>query len=222
MEDLPVILKGTPQGILLQPKADSWDAVLKALEHALQDAGGFFRGGRVIVELGDRVLSDAVLRSLRQILDRHDLELWAVLGEDEATRRTVRTYGIRTRLPGSAAQSSDAQGEGGEALFLQRTLRSGQRVQFPGHVTLVGDVNPGAEIVAGGNVVVWGKVRGLIHAGAWGDESCVVCGLDLAPSQLRIAGHIGRAPESRRQKILPEVARVEDGQIIAEPWTARG
>ena len=97
-------------------------------------------------------------------------------------------------------------------------MRSGQQLRHPGSITVIGDVNPGAEVVAGGDVVVWGKLRGTVHAGAMGNETAVVCALDLMPTQLRIAQYIARSPESRRRKPTPEVARVRDGKIVAESW----
>ncbi len=222
---MAVTLKGTQQGIILTPRADDWDEVMRALEHALRDAQSFFRGGRVIAELGARSLTDSQLTVLRAMLEQYGLELWAVLSEDTATVHLVRTYGIRTRLPGavvSEPSTAPPQHDDDAALFIQRTFRSGQRLNFPGHVTILGDVNPGAEIIAGGNIVVWGKVRGMVHAGALGDENAVICALDLAPSQLRIAGLISRAPEERRRKPQPEVASISQDRIIAQPWTARG
>ncbi len=103
---------------------------------------------------------------------------------------------------------------------MERTLRSGFSLRHPGHVIVIGDVNPGAEIIAGGNVVVWGHLRGMVHAGAEGDESAVVCSLDLSPTQLRIAGKIALTPQ-RRGKPQPEMARLEDGQVVAEPWNPK-
>jgi septum site-determining protein MinC len=81
----------------------------------------------------------------------------------------------------------------------------------------LGDVNPGAEIVASGCVVVWGRLRGTVHAGAEGDETAVICALDLSPMQLRIASHVATAPQDN-DKPQPEVASIKDDQIIAEPW----
>ncbi|RLC84925.1 MAG: septum site-determining protein MinC [Chloroflexi bacterium] len=220
MKQMPIVLKGTPQGLLLKPQAQSWDVILNALEYALQDAAAFFRGGRVILELEDHTFTEANLTALRALLERHEMELWAVLGVDEATQHLVREHGIRTRLPGTATPAAET--ESPETIFARRTLRSGQRLNTPGDVTLLGDVNPGAEVLAGGNIVIWGRARGVLHAGAWGDETAVVCALDLNPAQLRIAGIISRAPEQRRRRPQPEVARIEDGVIIARPWTAKG
>ena len=67
-------------------------------------------------------------------------------------------------------------------------------------------------------MIVWGRLRGVVHAGAGGDEAAVVCALDLAPTQLRIAGQIAVSPE-RRKYPGPEIARIRDGQLIAETWT---
>lgn len=223
MEDMAVTLKGTQQGIVLTPRVDDWDEMMIALEHALRDAESFFRGGRVIAELGTRSITDAQLTALRDKLEQYGLELWVVHSEDAHTIHTVRTFGIRTRIPGAANEPPPTSQSDGDALFVQRTFRSGQRLNFPGHVVILGDVNPGAEIIAGGNIIVWGRIQGMVHAGALGDESAVICALDLVPSQLRIAGYISRAPEERRRrKPQPEIASISRERIIAQPWTARG
>ncbi len=103
-------------------------------------------------------------------------------------------------------------------MVLRRTLRSGQVLQHPGHVIVVGDVNPGAEVLAGGNVFVWGRLRGVVHAGAAGDRQAIVCALELAPAQLRIADVVARAPEEHPSPARPELARVEDAGIVVETW----
>jgi septum site-determining protein MinC len=87
-------------------------------------------------------------------------------------------------------------------------------------VVVIGDINPGAEIIAKGDIIVWGRLRGVVHAGADGDESAMVCALDLSPTQLRIAGKIAVAP-NRRGKPSPEVVRLVDGQFVAEGWNPK-
>jgi septum site-determining protein MinC len=175
------------------------------------------------VELGAHPLTHEQLTALRELLEAHEMDLWAILTDDPTTMRVVRSYGIRTRLPAAAQREQPETAETeNNALLVQRTLRSGQRLNYPGHIVILGDINPGAEVVAGGSIIVWGRIRGLVHAGAFGDESAVICALDLAPAQLRIAGYISRAPEERRRKPQPEIASVSQNHIIAEPWTARG
>jgi septum site-determining protein MinC len=214
-----ITIKGTPQGLLLQRKSAKWPEVLTALKASLQNAGDFFRGGRVIFELQPNdTLEDDNLEQLRDLLEQYDLQLWAVVGGNAATQRLVRGHGIRTQLP-----SSTNRGTGNRAQFFQRTVRSGQRLSFPGHITMLGDVNPGGEIVAGGNIIVWGQVRGVVHAGAFGDTDAVICALDLNPAQLRIANFIARSPENSTDRPLqPEMARIQDDVIVVEPWKGRG
>ncbi len=221
MVETTVRLKGTPEGLRLKVGALPWDEVLDGLKRSLAASQGFFRGGKVIVELEGRTLDEGTLRSLQRLLDAYELTLWAVIGGDVATERLVRAYGIRARLAPSSEQEATYP-SATTALFLRRTLRSGQSLQFPGDVTLIGDINPGAELIAGGSVVVWGRVRGLVHAGALGDRGAVICALDLNPAQLRIADLIGRPPEQRRGRSSPEVARAEGEAIIVEVWRVRG
>jgi septum site-determining protein MinC len=106
-------------------------------------------------------------------------------------------------------------------LFLRRTLRSGQSIQHDGDVCIIGDVNPGAEVLAGGDVVVWGSLRGMVHAGAGGNTDAVICALQLAPTQLRIANTRSRGaePGSDAAGLTPERARCADDRIVVEPWT---
>ena len=105
------------------------------------------------------------------------------------------------------------------ALFLHRTLRSGTRIEFAGHVVILGDVNPGAEILAEGNVMVWGRLRGMVHAGVKGNRKAVVCALDLSPMQLRIADEISAAIRPQENP-RPEIVRINnDGKLQAELWS---
>ncbi|GAB4460543.1 MAG: septum site-determining protein MinC [Armatimonadaceae bacterium] len=111
------------------------------------------------------------------------------------------------------------------ALYLVGTVRSGQRISHDGHLIIGGDVNAGAEVMAGGDIVVVGTLRGLAHAGCYGDESARIIAGSLRPHQLRIAGKIARAPEeepasrsgrgdaARPESARPEVARIESGEI---------
>ncbi|NJO83480.1 MAG: septum site-determining protein MinC, partial [Blastochloris sp.] len=73
--------------------------------------------------------------------------------------------------------------------------------------------------IAGGNVIVWGRLRGTVHAGALGDRNAVICALELAPTQLRIADLIARSPADSNVR-FPEVARIHDEHIGVDAWEA--
>lgn len=118
--------------------------------------------------------------------------------------------------PSASAAPAPAAVADSETILVKRTLRSGQRIRHNGNVVILGEVNPGAEVVAAGDIVVMGALRGVAHAGAGGREDAIVVAFRLQPTQLRIAGYIARAPEGAEAPQVPELARVKDGAIIIE------
>lgn len=108
---------------------------------------------------------------------------------------------------------------GPAVLYLHQTLRSGQTISHAGHLVIVGDVNPGAEIMAEGDITVWGALRGIAHAGIGGNIEAEIRALKLQPIQIRIAHAIARSPDRPRVKYAlgarlgPETARIVEGKI---------
>jgi septum site-determining protein MinC len=218
----PVAIKGVKDGLLITLDQGEWSDVSAGLLARLDESPEFFNGAQAILQLGPRTIGAADLGRLREQLDDRQVALRAVLSDAVATASAARALGLETVLPHAAEPDPefDPEEHGDDALMFRRTLRSGRAIRHPGHVIVLGDVNAGAEILAGGDVVVWGRLRGTVHAGAEGDEAAVICALDLAPTQLRIAGHIAIAPPGQGQAV-PEVARLRDGHIVAEPWGGR-
>ncbi len=105
-----------------------------------------------------------------------------------------------------------------DTLFLRRTVRSGQAIHHDSNIVILGDVNPGAEIVASGDIIVWGVLRGMVHAGYPNDENAIVCSLLLSPVQLRIAHLLSRPPDGFQVQARPEFATIKNGQIVVEAW----
>lgn len=215
-------IKGIREGLLVTMGDQPWDEVHQALLEHLDQQAEFLRGARLALDVGNHVLKAADLGHLSKEIAERELTLWAVISSSPATERSAQAFGLATRLfkpraePVASKPEPAIQGTG-DAILVRRTLRSGASLQHAGHVVVIGDVNPGAEIVARGDVVVWGRLRGMVHAGAEGDEGAVVCALDLSPTQLRIAGQIAVTPK-RRGKPQPEMARLSNGQVVAETW----
>ena len=165
---------------------------------------------QVCIDTGVKRLTERQLRELERLVSEHGLELKSLRnserrGPEESPRRAW----------------SDANGqeimEGGETVMICRHLRSGQKFFTRGNVVILGDINPGAEVIAGGNILVMGALRGLAHAGALGDEQSVIAAFRLNPTQLRIANHITRAPDGERSEIRnPELARIREGKVVIE------
>jgi septum site-determining protein MinC len=91
---------------------------------------------------------------------------------------------------------------------MRTTVRSGIEVRHPGSVIVFGDVNPGGSIIADGDIIVWGKLRGLVHAGANGNARSIVAALQMEPTQIRITDTVARAPSQNPDRFYPEVAYV--------------
>lgn len=102
------------------------------------------------------------------------------------------------------------------SIFHCGTLRSGQKLFSEGHLIVQGDVNPGAELKALGNIVVLGTLKGIVHAGSGGDRSASVSALVLSPTQIRIADVITRAPDNQPLPTSPEIAYIMEDRIYIE------
>jgi septum site-determining protein MinC len=231
--DDSITLKGIKEGLLVTIKPDGkWSDLMSRLVNLIDSQGHFFRGAEVTLALGPREVRRHELANMQKLLSGHEVSLVAVLSDSAATVGSARKLGLRTELAVPQLEAAaiedevlpmrpppiDPEERGTEGVLLKRTLRNGRAVHSDGHVVVLGDVNAGAMIIAAGDVIVWGKLRGTVHAGAKGDESAVVCALYLAPTQLRIAGYITISPEDKRRKPKPEKAMVRNGRIEAVGW----
>ncbi len=217
-----ISIKGVGESLQVSALEENWEKAYPSLMEILNQQADFFQGARLALNVESIDLAADDLRSLMDELSIRDIHLRAIYSSSEITLASASELGIAHSLPSEKAESAidpafDTEVFGEDAMFLQRTLRSGQSIHFPGHVIVLGDVNPGSEIIAGGNVIIWGRLRGTVHAGASGDENAMVCALDLAPTQLRIGSYIAISPD-RRKKVKPEVVRIHDGQLVAEDW----
>ena len=220
-------IKGVRDGlqISLSPTAE-WEAMTTELAAHFDEQSSFFAGARIIVDVGERPVPKYELTSLKALLERRGMTLWAVLSESATTVASTHALDLHTSTATVTPEHTEEDAESGinpeeigtSGVMIRRTLRSGRIVHSEGHVVIYGDVNPGAEIFAAGDIIIWGRLRGNVHAGVDGDEEAVVCALDMTPTQLRIAGYVVTSPADKQRQPQPEVARVRDGQIIVEAW----
>jgi len=219
-----VMIKGVRDGLLITIGEGDWTNVQTHLIHQIEGRSEFFKGAKLALDVGNRIVHAADMGSLRDKLSEREISLWAVISNSPVTERTAQVLGLATRLstpkPERVVRTMNTDLPGEDAILIQRTLRSGFKVATRGHVLVIGDVNPGAEIHADGNVVVWGRLRGTVHAGAQGNETSMVCALELNPMQLRI-GNIFYAPPNKKKKSGPELAKIKKNQVITEPWSSK-
>lgn len=226
MRESTVAIKGMKDGLLvtLSP-TEEWHGILSDLAARIDQQTAFYAGARVTLDVGERPVRKDELGSLKALLERRGITLWAVSSASQTTIDAAIALDLRTSNIGQT-QRGDGSGvlpsleeEGSPGILIRRTIRSGRRIHSQGHVVIFGDVNPGAEIIASGDVIVWGRLRGNVHAGANGDQSAVVCALDMIPTQLRIAGYITTSPDDKRRKPRPEMAFIREDRIVVEAWS---
>ena len=216
-------IKGIKDGILITLDEQEWQDSKLALIEKINKKQAFFQGARLVIDVGNRILSAKDLGEVRDNLFSQGVMLSGVLSKSMVTQNAANNLGLITKLeipeskPEKKIKPLDTVLSGEAALFVHRTMRSGYKIAYQGHVVVLGDVNPGAEIIASGCVVVWGRLRGTVHAGAEGDQNAVICALDLSPMQLRIASKIAITPQDQEVP-KPEIARIVEDQTIAEPW----
>jgi septum site-determining protein MinC len=160
----------------------------------------------------DRLLDSRQLQELAETLKELQLELKSVATSRRQTAIAACTLGYSVEQiqlqPSFTADAQPGPKPLADALYLEMTVRSGGEIRHPGTVIILGDINPGGIVVADGDILVWGRLRGVAHAGAGGNRDCLIMALQMEPTQLRIADAVARAPEKSLTHFFPEVAHI--------------
>jgi septum site-determining protein MinC len=210
-----IVFKGSKDGLwlVLNDEVD-FSIVIDKLREKLRESADFFQGSKVIVNLGKRELQAVQYHEVSEVLQKeHGLILWR-WDTGEKVEPVKPEVG---EIPAHVC----AYCRGIEPLVLYRTVRSGQHVMHEGSIVVLGDVNPGGALVAGGDIMVLGTCRGSAHAGVFGNERAVVGAYRLQPTQLRIANMIACAPDEAKPPACPEIARMLDGEVVIEQANLR-
>jgi len=201
-----VTIKGTKEGLVLHLDDNcSYDELKRELDHKLS-ANSRIQDERhltsVKVDLGNRYLSELQLEELKDLIRQKknfvvdDIES-NVITKDEAKELLADT----------------------EVMTVSRIIRSGQVLEVPGDLLLIGDVNPGGTVIAGGNIFIMGTLKGIAHAGCYGNDQAVIAASSMKPSQIRISDCLNRTPDSieNNEKREMECAYInENRQIIVD------
>ena len=235
LEPQSVMIRGRNEGVGIEVGEGAWNDLLYVLSYRIEQTDGFFKGNHVAVDVGNRHLNEADLNQMRLVMRSFGLDPSLLRTTSERTFQAALALGIPTSqlapdgtpINEAVPARSDAEGLG---FFVYRgSLRSGQVLYRREHIIVIGDVTPGAEIVSDGDVMVWGRLRGIAHAGARGNGNAVITALDLDPVQLRIDQIIGAAQAgisnngprwgaNRSADRKAELARLINGKLTIQPW----
>ncbi|MBU0971438.1 MAG: septum site-determining protein MinC [Proteobacteria bacterium] len=205
-----VRLKGVGKGFWITldpsfPEADlisEIDKLIRKLKHLAVNAD-------VVLDVGDaKGHEDLILRMKTYLRENFELGLISTT----PVKRSVPTERIRQRdlSKGWNHHRSDV-------LMLRGRVRSGQKIDAKKHLVITGDVNPGAEIVAGGDVIVLGRLSGKVHAGFPDKEDAIVFALEFNPSHVKI-GSVAASGSEEGAASIPEFASVEHNTIVVKDY----
>lgn len=220
MDEANVTFKGTVNGLtIILREEDNIEAILGQLEKKIASAGKFFKGASLLVKYrGKKLVKEEEASIYKLLINKSGAE---IKGFEEDTEEPPKVQDNPVVQPQNKLRMRNYYFKGineGVTKFYRGTVRSGQLINFDGNLVVIGDVNPGAELVATGNVIVMGWLRGIVHAGSDGNKEAIVVAFNLQPTQLRIADVITRSPDEKdlRESIIPELAYVKDDMVYIE------
>lgn len=227
------------------------ETLLDALKAFVKSREGFLKGHEVALEWVGKTPNDIVVEEVSRFLKddfritvtgsssgRRSGFLEEVKQTPAAESKSVSLFGgleafsmdeeisAMGSMPKSSGRAEAAISEAAiwddpNARLVFSTLRSGQKIETEHSLVVCGDINSGAELIAGGDIIVLGTLRGVAHAGAYDETGggSFIFALNLHPTQLRIGSVISRGPAEGGG--VPEIARVDGDIIIVEAYQAR-
>lgn len=203
-------IKGTRDGlIIILDQNREFEELKKTLQNKMESARGFFKGAKFTFSGGHTSIPADQKLELEEICRQHGLE-----PSNIKIRNTLKPSGKTCQTSPSLSKIKN----GEAALLVQHSLRSGQGVSHPGHVVIIGDVHPGAEVVSGGNILVMGSCRGYVHAGSDSNSKARVIARILAPTVISIAGRRFTPAISENSHPGYMSARLSGQEIVFEKY----
>ncbi|MGD1937515.1 MAG: septum site-determining protein MinC [Cyanophyceae cyanobacterium] len=196
----------------------TWTALWQKLMHQVHNEKHFWTP-EMEVELVcyGRVLEERQLGAIAEVLEEVQLQPVKMFCDFAETAQVAIAAGYTLSYTPSDEEPSEEREEGEigaiDGLYLDKSVRSGVEINYPGSVMVRGDINPGGAVIAGGDIIVWGRLRGIAHAGANGNYQATIRALRLEATQIRIASRAARVPPADGETPQPEVAHI-DGNTI--------
>lgn len=213
-----VIIKSNAYGLILILDPDiPFEELLSDVGQKFKDAAKFFKNAKMALTFRGRVLTREQERQLvYAITDNSSLNIICLVDEQKESEDYYKDAIVRSL-------ESDEQKDG---QFYRGTLRSGQILETEKSVIILGDVNPGAQVISKGNIVVLGCCMGNIYAGASGNRECFAAGLIMKPNQVRIADKTARSAITKKvdtgeYDIDPKIITIKQGHLRLEPLSGK-
>ena len=217
-----IALKGNKYGLTLYINEEiDMEKAKEELNEKLATAKNFLKEGIIAVAFeGKKLTTEEEQELIEFINDNSHVRVMCIIDTDKDREEKFKTL-VETNENNDMDDSSvrgelSSDYDGG--CFHKGTLRSGQLLETQTSIIILGDVNPGANVVSRGNIVVLGALKGNAYAGSGGDENAVVVAMKMQPVQIRIADTIARCPDKQTssKEVLPQIAYIADNNICIE------
>lgn len=156
----------------------------------------------------------------QKTVTEHIDEISPILQNDEVISEQVEAQELKEETD-EEVMAKKNEAENLPTLYIRKTIRSGQSISSDGNIIVIGDVNPGSEIIAKGDITVWGILGGIAHAGSAGNNYAKIRALKLNPVQIRIGEVFARRPDTvnlpyiqKTSEYIPEEAFTYKGSIV--------
>lgn len=209
-----VIIKCNKYGlIVILDEKLPFEELLKDIEDKFRESAKFFKNAKMAMTIRGRTLDKVQEKQVVEaIVNSCGLHILCIVDEDRGSEAFFK----------EAVDSAVEEKEKEDGRFYRGTLRAGQVLETEHSIVILGDVNPGANVVSKGNIVILGSLRGTAYAGATGDQSCFVAALVMKPIQVRIADKMARSAITKRvdigeYRMDPKIAYVKDDHIYVKP-----
>lgn len=208
-----VIIKSNKYGlIVILDEHLPFQELLQDVADKFEEAANFFKNAKMAVTFRGRILNRVQEKELVETIVNHSgVHILCIVDEDMVVEEHYRNI----------MDSAIEDGIKDNGFFYRGTLRTGQMLESETSIVILGDVSPGANVIAKGNVVILGSCRGTVYAGATGDSKCFVAALVMKPMQIRIADKAVRSAITKRgdteeYEYDPQIAYIKDGHIYVK------
>lgn len=188
-----------------------FEALLEHMQDRFQNSARFFQGAQMAVSFHGRSLNytqEQMILSL--ISDTAGIDIVCVIDEDSEHELAYKRI-----VEKAAADLPEREGQ-----FYKGTLGKRQVIESDSSIVILGNVEPGAAVIAKGNIVVVGALRGNAHAGAAGNRDAYIVALSMRPRVLRIGDMEAKRQEVYQEGLAirgPKLASVEGVRIRVIP-----
>lgn len=207
MKDSRIQVRGNKDGInaiIDIEKFSTFNEVINVLVDRLSIGKGFYRNSILKLTANFKNVTDSEIAKLKdELFDK--IHIRDCIFEDISKKKSEDNKVFNGIYEGKTK-------------FIRKTIRSGQLINYPGNIVIIGDINSGAEVVAKGNIVVLGSIKGQVKAGIGGNDKSIIAAFSLQPEVLQINEILTIAPEDGSKPSYPEVAKIKDGAIVVEPY----